>query len=190
MSAEILSLISLISFIISGISFVLAVFFWFKFDIPTVIGDLTGRTARKSIARMRENTENSNKRTGKSMRSFSKQEIIVEDDQIGKKETITPKEEKTEGKPNIQPKENIDMKPETGILAANKAYAPENPETAYLGDEELTEPLDDMDATGVLVDEDATAPLRKMMTRTVRNDGGMKLVMIDEVMLIHTDEVI
>ena len=56
-TAEILSLVSLISYIIAGISLVLAVFFWFAFKIPSVIGDLSGRTARKSIARMRASNE-------------------------------------------------------------------------------------------------------------------------------------
>lgn len=56
-TAEILSLISTISFVIAAISFALAVFFWFSFKIPSVIGDLSGRTAKKSIARMRASNE-------------------------------------------------------------------------------------------------------------------------------------
>ena len=47
--AETLSILSIVSFAVAGASFMLAVFFWFFFKIPTVIGDLSGRTARKSI---------------------------------------------------------------------------------------------------------------------------------------------
>ena len=45
--------------LVSGVCFILAVFIWFKFDILAVIGDLSGSTAKKSIARMRENNEKS-----------------------------------------------------------------------------------------------------------------------------------
>ena len=52
--AETLSLISLISFLAAGVFAVLAVVLWFVFHIPTVAGELSGRTARKSIERMRK----------------------------------------------------------------------------------------------------------------------------------------
>lgn len=55
--AEILSGISLGTYIASGLLFVLAVLFWFLFRIPTVIGDLSGRNAKKSIAAMRAYNE-------------------------------------------------------------------------------------------------------------------------------------
>lgn len=61
--AEILSMISIIAFVIAGISLGLAVFFWFFFKIPGVIGDLSGRTARKSIARMRADNERTGRKT-------------------------------------------------------------------------------------------------------------------------------
>jgi hypothetical protein len=43
------------------------------------------------------------------------------------------------------------------------------------------------DATGLLVDTDATAPLN---AAPVRRTSGKKLTMLEDVMLIHTDEVI
>lgn len=55
--AEILSTVSLVSFIVAGISFVFALFFWIHFNIPSVIGYLSGRTIRKSIAKTRANNE-------------------------------------------------------------------------------------------------------------------------------------
>ena len=55
--AEILHTLSIISFVVAGVLFALAVVLWFGFKIPDVIGDLTGRTARKSIAKMRSANE-------------------------------------------------------------------------------------------------------------------------------------
>jgi len=57
--AETLSTLSIISFVLAVIALALAIVFWFFFDIPTVIGDLTGRTARKTIAKMRAENEKS-----------------------------------------------------------------------------------------------------------------------------------
>ena len=57
--AETLQTLSIISFAVAAACFVLAIFLWFFFKIPTVIGDLSGRTARKSIAQMRAANEKS-----------------------------------------------------------------------------------------------------------------------------------
>lgn len=59
--AEILSRISIISFVLATLCFLLATILWFRFKIPVIIGDLTGRNAKKSIARIRSKNE----RTGK-----------------------------------------------------------------------------------------------------------------------------
>lgn len=64
--AEILSIISIVSFVVAGICLLFALFFWFKFKIPSVIGDLSGRTARKSIAQMRDYNEKSGKKSHRS----------------------------------------------------------------------------------------------------------------------------
>ena len=64
--AETLSTISLIAYIISAVFFVLAIVLFIVFKIPAVVGDLSGKNARKSIERMRLD----NVRTGdKSYRS-------------------------------------------------------------------------------------------------------------------------
>lgn len=49
--------ISIISFSVSIIFLLLSIIMWFKFDIWKVIGDLSGRRAKKTIANMRVNNE-------------------------------------------------------------------------------------------------------------------------------------
>lgn len=56
--AETLSMLSIISFIIAGIAFVAVVFLWILFKIPRIIGDLSGRNARKTVAKVRSSNEN------------------------------------------------------------------------------------------------------------------------------------
>ena len=50
---ETLSTISIICFVASGVCLVAAIIIFIVFRIPSVIGDLSGRTARKSVARYR-----------------------------------------------------------------------------------------------------------------------------------------
>lgn len=161
--AEILSIISLVSFIVSGVCFVLAIFFWIKFGIPTVIGDLSGRTARKSIAKMRERNEKTGNKTYKPSTVNANRGKITD--------TIT-NPVKTE---RIKKKtETVDRNhPETGLLNTNKA-----------------ELVLDIEATGLLNEDEETALLNNLQVNEPREFGGVKLNLLDDVMLIHTDEVI
>ncbi len=57
--APVFRIISIVCFSVAGVSLLLALFLFFKFKIISVIGDLTGKTARKSIEKMREANEKS-----------------------------------------------------------------------------------------------------------------------------------
>lgn len=166
--AETLSTLSIISFVVAGISLVLAVFFWFFFKIPTVIGDLSGRTARKSIARMRaanEKTGNKSYKESKTNAARGKLTDTIKDSGKLKKNAVKD-----------------DDRPETGLLTENKADEVSSEATGLLNDED--------EATGLLVNEDVTAPLDSPIQKTEKRKGGKKLKMLDEVIIIHTDEVI
>lgn len=168
-TAEILSLISVISYIISGVSLALAVFFFFKFNIPSVIGDLSGRTARKSIARMRASNEKAGGQGYKPSAANVNRGKLTDTMHHTGKVTATAAQNA-----------NVDDRPETGLLAENKAAAVTGQQTDLLEDE----------ATSLLVDEDATTPLYEEPIRSQKRTGGKKMVMLDSVMLIHTDEVL
>lgn len=60
--AEILEKISIFSFLFAFVCFLLAILLWFRFKIPGIIGDLSGHTAKKSIAQIREANEKSGKK--------------------------------------------------------------------------------------------------------------------------------
>lgn len=170
-TAEILSLISLVSFIISGVCLVLAACFFIKFNIPAVIGDLSGRTARKSIARVRASNEKAGGQGYKPSAANLNRGKLTDTMHHAVKPAAGTKDKADEG----------DQRPETGLLAENKATAVPVQQTAL---------LEDNDATGMLIDDDATAPLYEASVQSVRRTGGKRLVMLDDVMLIHTDEVL
>lgn len=171
-TAEILSLISLISYIIAGISLVLAIFFWFFFKIPSVIGDLSGRTAKKSIARRRASNERAGGKGYQSSATNANRGKLTDTMQHSRKLKGEAKKE--------QPPVREEQMPETGLLATNQVQAFDNQQTELLGNE----------ATGTLVDEDATVALQESPALPTRRTGGKQLKMLNEVMLIHTDEVI
>lgn len=165
--AETLSTLSIISFAVAGVCLALALFFWFFFKIPTVISDLSGRTARKSIAKMRA----ANEKTG--TKTYKESKINVE---RGKLTASIPDSEKLKKKKRII---NSD-KPETDLLAENKADSIDSEETGIL----------DSEATGLLIDEEATASLDTTVPHVTKRTGGKKVKIIEEIMLVHTDEVI
>lgn len=163
--ADILSTLSIVSFVIAGVCLVLAVFFWFFFKIPTVINDLTGRTARKSIAQMRA----ANEKAGTSSCGGSKINMVR-----GRlTETMAG-----EARPGKRRAEMEQERPETGLLAENEADALQEEATGLL-DEEVT---------GSLLEEEETVLLNEERPNRGARTGGEKLTMLDEVMLINTDE--
>ncbi len=47
-------LLSVVSFLLSGVLGITAVVFWLQFHIPAAVGELSGRAAKKAVRRMRE----------------------------------------------------------------------------------------------------------------------------------------
>jgi len=168
--AETLSTLSIISFILSGVALALAIVLWFFFDIPTVIGDLTGRTARKTIAKMRAENEKSG------VKKYKEGKVNLQRGKLT--ETMSGIKEKTD---------NEEKRPDTGLLAENRAETTGIEDTVFLN-EEASRPLA-FEETSLLVDENETVALDGN-AQTVKRVGGKMLTLIEEVMLIHTDEVI
>lgn len=166
-TAEILSLVSLISYIVAGVCAVLAVFFWFAFQIPSVIGDLSGRTARKSIARMRSSNERSGGQGFRPSATNAGRGKLT-DTMSGSKKPGG----QSAGKPETG-------RPETGLLDANRAHFAPAEETAMLDE-----------ATTLLADEEETAQLVPDPAPMPGPRGSAPLVMLDQVIFIHTSEVI
>jgi len=65
MTVELLNRLSLFSFIGAGLLFLFAIALFFLLDIPKVFGEVTGRTAKKSIERIKQhNADSSTGRVG------------------------------------------------------------------------------------------------------------------------------
>ena len=66
MPVETLNMLSIIAYILCAVMFILAVVLFFVFDVPFLIGNITGSNLKKAIAqkqRMNEQTQSSDKKT-------------------------------------------------------------------------------------------------------------------------------
>ena len=173
-TAEILSMVSLISYIVAGICLILCVFFWIFFRIPSVIGDLSGRTARKSIARMRANNEKAGGQGYKPSSANANRGKLTDTIQHSKRPETDAFNKKESHDVDSEP-------PETGLLSSNKAK-----KNSWIP----TELLEKIATTSLLTDENTTMLLDSESVVQERRASVKKLVMLDEVILVHTDEVI
>lgn len=170
--AETLSIISIIAFVLSGLCLVCGIFVFFKFKIVSVIGDLSHKKAKKSIAKMRDQNEKSGvKFYGSSNTNLSRGKIT---------DTMT-----NTGKGNVQTgkKNNVstaNQNPETGLLVDNKAEYKNLQDTAILEDKNETV---DINETELLKAEN---PIADVNNKKV----SVRFKVIDDIELIHTDEVI
>ena len=174
--ADTLQLLSIIFFSAAGVCLLLTIVFGIVFKIPTVIGDLSGSTAKKSIAKMRATNEKSGNK------SYKESKVNSERGKV------------TGTMPGIY-KDKLDVKnstdvvdPETGLLSENRADTSESEATGIL-DGEATSILGS-ETTGLLIDENATAPLDTEAEIPSVRIERKQLRMIEEVIFIHTDEVI
>ncbi len=156
--AETLQILSIISFAVAGVCFVLAVFFWFFFKIPTVIGDLSGRTARKSIAKMRVANEKSGSK------SYKESKVNLE---RGKLTGTMPQID-------LAPPRDENETADLSEVAENTANS------SSIGSE----------TTGLLLGNDDTALLYMSEEQTKISGRAKKIDILEEVMFIHTEEVI
>lgn len=166
--AELLSVLSIISFVIMGLFFGIAVFLWIFFKIPSVINDLSGRTARKSIAKMRSENEKNGKQAPKILQQNVSQNIQMNIEQSNKIQVSVRESPETELLSDYRADEDINE--ETGIITAAECA----------GNEE----------TGLLRNQEITAPLSLPQKQNVKCESRKKLVICEDIMLIHTDEVI
>ena len=60
--AQIYTVISMVSFVLAGVFLLISCFLWFKFNIYKIVGDLSGRTAKKGIEKMRKKNEEAGNR--------------------------------------------------------------------------------------------------------------------------------
>lgn len=161
--AETLTTLSVVSLIVAALCAILAAVLFIVFKIPTVIGDLSGRTARKSIARMRSNNEKSGVKSYRTSSANAARGKLTS--------TMHGIDKQKSSKKDVAKASEFGQMPETGLLAENKGAATE-------------------ESTALLITPDETDILTETLQPPASRGKGIELNMLEEVMLVHTDEVI
>lgn len=165
-----INIVSIIFFIIAGVSLLVAIYSFVRFNIPQIIGELSGRTAKKSIAQMRDK----NVKTGdKSHRpSPAAKEHGTLTDKIEKKETVNVNTATAEeGTELLNSTEKLSNDNQTELLAENETE------------------LSDDNATTVLSEETTVLTNNDNSQINVSNDSN-DFKIIQNIVLIHTNETI
>lgn len=154
--ADTLNMVSIISFVLTGIFLIVSILLFFVLKIPLVLNYLSGKNV-KSIKTTKENKKNTKGQANQynniseGTRNYQNQEDLDSDDFDGK----------------------------TGILTDNDESEYEEEKTGILGNQ-----------TDVFFDNDATTQLRDEQYNKPPRDSSIVFEYIDDVMLIHTNEVI
>lgn len=175
--ADILFIISNVSFGIAAVAFITAVVLFIKFKIPSVIGDLSGKNARRSIEQMRSYNE----KTGDKKYRPSKV-----NEQRGKITAPMP----------VENGSGDEERPDTGLLDENKNMEETMPLTEET--ESLVEETAKLEEETVALGEQAALSGQKNMTERLDKipEATMPLrqrepvQLLEEILLVHTDEVI
>lgn len=202
-------LVSEVSLILSGVFAALAVFLFFYFKILTIINDLSGKTARKSIEEIRRKSELSSAKmdtgkiakehapaTGNKAKSTSAGQTVSQKIQVNKAEEVKATEVLSEGALET------DILTTTGILDEDIAYSnEEQAATSVLVEKEelaatsILVEKEELLETGILVEN--LIPEEKVdLDETgilVENHGenvGTIIELLEEIMIIHTSETI
>lgn len=161
--SETLQLLSIISFAIAVACLVLAIFLWFFFKIPNIIGDLSGRTARKSIAKMRAANEKTGSKSYRESKANAERGKLTETIPVMQTDTTSTLD---------------NNRLETGLLNENRTERIESKATDMLKSE----------TTGLLVNDKAMPNVS--VQNSIAKADKKELIILEEVILIHTDEVI
>lgn len=170
--ASALKTVSIVMFALAAFCLILSVVAFIIFKIPVVIGDLSGRNARKSIAKMRDANEKSGNKSHRPHPVAVSRGPLTE--QVKDNKNKTAKQNKT-AKANTPNNNQFNGSSPTDVL--NTA------------DENATENLSYNDG-GTEVLSEGTEILSNEQIQSAVNSKPVKFNMIKNIVLIHTEEVI
>lgn len=167
--ASIFKTVSIVLFVLAVLCLTIGIITFVVFKIPNVIGDLSGRNARKSIEQMRKTNEKGGKK--------SHRPHPVASDRGARTEQI--KESKKFSNNSVQ-KQSVKPKP---IVSDGSGV------TDVLEDINATVNLN-YDQNGTEILNEGTQVLSNEVIQSALNETTVNFKMIQNIILIHTDEVI
>lgn len=167
--ANIFKISTIVLFSLAGVCLAFAIFAFITFKIPNVIGDLSGRNARKSIEQMRQENEKGGKKSHRPHPVANDRGTLTEP--IKQNSAKLKKQKQASKKPA--------QKPDTTGSTA----------TDVLGDPNATESLD-YNETGTEILAEGTQVLSNEQIQSAMNQTAVGFKMIQNIVFVHTEEVI
>lgn len=167
--AKIFKISTIVLFSLAGVCLAISIFVFITFKIPNVIGDLTGRNARKSIEQMRQENEKGGKKSHRPHPVASDRGTLTEQIKENKKLSQKPMQKQSTRQKQIL----YDGSGATDVLKDVNATVNLN-----------------YDANGTEILSEGTEVLFDASIQPSLNEEEVKLKMIQNIVLIHTDEVI
>ncbi len=190
--AQTYNIISLAAFSMAGVFLILAIFLWFRYGIRKIIGDLSGHTARKSIADMRSSKEKQGKRLYSPMGEGTSGSIKLKS--VGSEKTASlenkeklPDAEKT-GEDDIQAAETELLEGVTDDLGSGATELLSENQYIYENDRDAEEMQETglFEETGLLAENETAGN----ETTLLGSDSDSEFVVIQSIIYIHTRETI
>lgn len=169
--ASIFKTVSIVFFALAAVCLALGIITFIVFKIPNVIGDLSGRNARKSIEQMRETNEKGGKKS-------HRPHPVASD-----RGTLTEPIKQNSSK--LRKQKQVIPKPQTVSHVDTKGSSA----TDVLDDPNATQKLD-FNETGTEILAEGTQVLSNEQMQAALNQTAVGFKMIQDIVLIHTDEVI
>ncbi|MGN0527639.1 MAG: hypothetical protein ACI4IE_00795 [Eubacterium sp.] len=186
--AQALKIVSIVTFCLAGAALVFGIVCFIIFKIPKVIGDLSGRNARKSIEQMRSENEKSGKKSYRPHPIAQERGKTTEPMDIPQK----PKRQKQKASPSgIPPKSQLPGEATEVLVdldATRKMGVGAGP-TEILNDPNATQPLS-YDSGGTEVLSDGTQFLSDAQINEALNPNAVRFNMLQNIIIVHTDEII
>lgn len=175
------SLIAIIAFSLAILGLAATAFIWFKYKILDIINDLSGKTARRSIAQLRMDNEKSGIKIHRATIEAYKRGKITEE--IEKIKESPPRKAELKGKPT-EKLENINVNA-TDVLTTEELAEAVGGQVS--GTESLSREEETSEATAEL-----TGGMETEQLPSAAGSGAKagKLKIIQEIVKIHTDETI
>lgn len=169
--ARVFNISTIVLFVLAGVCLAFAIFSFITFKIPNVIGDLSGRNARKSIEQMRESNEKGGSKSHRPHPVASARGTLTEP--IKQNSSKLKKQKQVTSKPQ----------------AVSKVETKDNSATDVLDDPNATQKLD-YNETDTEILAEGTQVLSNEVIQSALNETTVNFKMIQNIVLIHTDEVI
>ncbi len=170
-TAQIYHTVSIVAFSLAGVSFAFSIFCFLKFRIIKIINDLSGRTAKKSIAKLRNENKKANEKSFGNASDITRHNAKTDKMQVSQEPLNGSMQRNT----NVS---QVHLSNQTVPLVNTNQIADTDNSTTLLLNNPETDVLDE--GTAVL------SPNHSSVQAVISN----KFEMVQNIILIHTNEII